>query len=91
MTDTPKGSWTRTSRIIGVPPERLDDAFLDPDVLAEWLPPAEMTGIALVFDGRVGGGTQVTLLSENLPPSLSAEDNDAGARLSLAQLARHYE
>jgi uncharacterized protein YndB with AHSA1/START domain len=36
------------------------------------------------------GGTQVTVISENLPPGLRAEDNDEGARLSLAQLARRF-
>jgi uncharacterized protein YndB with AHSA1/START domain len=39
----------------------------------------------------VFGGTQVTLAFENLPPGLRAEDNDAGARLSLEQLARRFE
>jgi hypothetical protein len=33
----------------------------------------------------------VTLLFENLPPGLRPEDNDEGARLSLAQLARRFE
>src|SRR5262245_62000240 len=37
---------------------------------------------------EVSGGTEVTLLFENLPPGLRAEDNEAGARLSLEQLAR---
>jgi len=37
------------------------------------------------------GGTRVSVLSENLPPGLRAEDNDDGARLSLAQLARRFE
>jgi uncharacterized protein YndB with AHSA1/START domain len=39
----------------------------------------------------VVGGTEVTMLFENLPPGLRPEDNDAGARLSLAQLARRFE
>ena len=36
-------------------------------------------------------GTEVTLVFENLPPGLRAEDNEAGARLSLEQLARRFE
>ena len=158
MTAAPEGTWSRTSRIIAAPPERLYDAFLDPDALAVWLPPSEMTGKIHAFDGRVGGGyvmslfyppdeqvfhgktadredrvevrfvelapphrivetirfvsddpafqgemrmtatfaevagsTEVTLLFENLPPGLRAEDNDEGARLSLEQLARRFE
>ena len=37
------------------------------------------------------GGTEVTLVFKNLPPGLAAEDNEAGARLSLNQLARRFE
>jgi uncharacterized protein YndB with AHSA1/START domain len=40
---------------------------------------------------EVAGGTNVTLEFTNLPPGLRPEDNDAGARLSLEQLARHFE
>lgn len=39
----------------------------------------------------VTDGTEVTLGFDNLPPGLPAEDNDAGARLSLEQLARRFE
>ena len=41
--------------------------------------------------GEVPGGTEVTLLFTNLPPGLRPEDNDAGAELSLEQLARRFE
>lgn len=44
----------------------------------------------VTFD-EVPGGTEVTLVFTDLPPGLRAEDNDAGARLSLAQLARRFE
>jgi uncharacterized protein YndB with AHSA1/START domain len=37
---------------------------------------------------EVPGGTEVTLVFKNLPPGLRAEDNEAGSRLSLEQLAR---
>jgi len=40
---------------------------------------------------EVSGETEVTLVFKNLPPGLRAEDNEAGARLSLAQLARRFE
>jgi hypothetical protein len=39
----------------------------------------------------VSGGTEVALLFTNLPPGLRAEDNEAGSRLSLEQLARRFE
>ena len=37
------------------------------------------------------GGTQVTVLCEDLPPGIRPEDNEAGSRLSLDQLARYIE
>jgi hypothetical protein len=40
---------------------------------------------------EVSGGTEVTLAFKNLPPGLRAEDNEAGSRLSLEQLARRFE
>jgi hypothetical protein len=40
---------------------------------------------------EASGGTEVTLASENLPLGLRAEDNEAGSRLSLEQLARRFE
>ena len=49
----------------------------------------EMTIVA-TFEA-VSGGTEVTFLCKNLPPGLRAEDNEAGARSSLAQLARRVE
>jgi uncharacterized protein YndB with AHSA1/START domain len=49
----------------------------------------EMT-IEITFE-QVSGGTEVTFLCTNLPPGLRAEDNEAGSRLSLEQLARRFE
>jgi uncharacterized protein YndB with AHSA1/START domain len=49
----------------------------------------EMT-ITVTFE-EVSGGTEVTLMCRNLPPGLRAEDNEAGSRLSLEQLARRFE
>jgi uncharacterized protein YndB with AHSA1/START domain len=49
----------------------------------------EMT-ILWTFE-EVSGGTEVTVLFKNLPPGVRAEDNEAGSRLSLEQLARRFE
>ena len=49
----------------------------------------EMT-IVITFD-EVPGGTEVVFLCENLPPGLRPQDNEAGSRLSLEQLARRFE
>jgi uncharacterized protein YndB with AHSA1/START domain len=69
------------------PPHRIVEAVnfesTDPAFLGE------MT-IVWTFE-EVSGGTEVTVLFRNLPPGLRAEDNEAGSRLSLEQLARRYE
>ena len=153
---------TRTSnvsRTIRAAPDALYAAFLDPDALVEWLPPAGMTGVMHAFDARVGGGydmslfyspdetrfhgktaaredrvrvrfaalepprrivesvrfvsddaayggemtitiaidgapdgtSTVAMTFDGLPAGLRPEDNDAGARASLDQLARRFE
>jgi uncharacterized protein YndB with AHSA1/START domain len=38
----------------------------------------------------VAGGTEVAIACTNLPPGLRPEDNEAGTRLSLEQLARRF-
>jgi uncharacterized protein YndB with AHSA1/START domain len=158
MTNEHGRASTRASRVIRAGAEELYAAFLDPEALVDWLPPAEMTGEIHQFDARVGGGyrmslfyapgerafrgktadredmvdvrfvqlapprriveainfvttdpafsgemtltatfeavsggTEVMLVFENLPPGLRAEDNEAGSRLSLEQLARRFE
>jgi uncharacterized protein YndB with AHSA1/START domain len=55
----------------------------DPDLVGEM--------VLTVTLENVPDGTEVTLAFENLPPGLRAEDNEAGARLSLEQLARRFE
>jgi uncharacterized protein YndB with AHSA1/START domain len=69
------------------PPRRLVEAVsfvtTDPAFFGE------MT-IVVTFD-EVPGGTDVTFLCENLPPGLRPQDNEAGSRLSLEQLARRFE
>ena len=49
----------------------------------------EMT-LTITFE-PVAGGTAVALAFTNLPPGLRPEDNDAGAHISLEQLARRFE
>ncbi|RAK60035.1 ATPase [Phenylobacterium hankyongense] len=51
----------RTSQVIKASPEALYRAFMDPAVLVEWLPPAQMTGVIHAFDARVGGGYRMSL------------------------------
>jgi uncharacterized protein YndB with AHSA1/START domain len=42
-------------------PEVVYRAFTDPEALAVWLVPGDMTGKVHHFDGRVGGGYQMSL------------------------------
>jgi len=62
MTEAREGARTRTSRIIKAAPEEVYAAFMDPDVLVAWLPPARMTGRIHAFDARVGGGYRMSTL-----------------------------
>jgi Activator of Hsp90 ATPase homolog 1-like protein len=55
----------------------------DPDFFGE------MTMITTFEEASVG--TEVSLVFNNLPPGLQAEDNETGSRLSLEQLARRFE
>ena len=49
----------------------------------------EMT-MVVTFEER-DGGTEVTILFENIPSGIRPEDNDAGTRSSLEKLARYVE
>jgi Activator of Hsp90 ATPase homolog 1-like protein len=44
--------------------------------------------MVVTFDDR-DGGTEVTILFENIPPGIRPEDNEAGAQSSLERLARY--
>lgn len=46
---------------IQAPPEAVYRAFMDPDALTRWLAPDGMTGQVHAFDGRVGGGYEMSL------------------------------
>jgi uncharacterized protein YndB with AHSA1/START domain len=61
MADAPSPGSTRTSRLIKAPREALYRAFTDPAALAVWLAPDQMTAKVHEFDGRVGGGYQMSL------------------------------
>ena len=55
---------TRTdsaSRRVAAAPERVYRAFVEPDALAAWLPPAGMHGVFERFDLRPGGGYRLVL------------------------------
>jgi len=61
MTDPHMRAGTRNALLIGAPPDAVYRAFTDPAALAVWMAPGEMTGTVHQFDGRVGGGYQMSL------------------------------
>ena len=70
-----------------VPPRRIVEAvrFVSDDAAFG----GEM-GLEITLE-PVAAGTRVTMRFTDLPPGLRPEDNDEGARMSLAQLARWVE
>ncbi|WP_165187347.1 SRPBCC domain-containing protein [Caulobacter soli] len=52
---------TRASRLIPASPDAVWAALMDPKALEQWLPPGDMTGAMHAFDGRVGGGFEMSL------------------------------
>lgn len=51
----------KASRVIAASPQRIYAAFVDPDDLAAWLPPAGMTAKVERFDPRPGGSYRMVL------------------------------
>jgi uncharacterized protein YndB with AHSA1/START domain len=52
---------SKAERFIPAAPDAVYRAFTDPDALAEWLPPGDMSGVVRDFDLRVGGGYVMSL------------------------------
>jgi uncharacterized protein YndB with AHSA1/START domain len=55
------GRTDTASRVIAAPSDRVYAALVDPDALAEWLPPAGMSGRFERFDPRPGGSYRLVL------------------------------
>jgi uncharacterized protein YndB with AHSA1/START domain len=52
---------TTASKAVRALPDEVYEAFMNPAILIEWLPPGEMTGRIHEFDGREGGGYRISL------------------------------
>lgn len=59
--DAPEGQSTTVSRRIDAPRAEVYRAFVDPEAVAAWLPPAGMTGHVHRFDAREGGEFRISL------------------------------
>jgi uncharacterized protein YndB with AHSA1/START domain len=70
---------TRVSRIIKVPRRAVYKACLDPDAVASWRVPDNMTARVHVFDAREGGTYRMSLTYQDPAPSpvgKTSEDTD---------------
>ena len=70
---------TRTdtgSRIITATPQALYDAFLDPQAVAQWRPPAGMTAEIYNFDARVGGGYRMAFVYVSDDPEVRGKSTE---------------
>ncbi len=52
---------TQNSKVIKASQEALYKAFTDPEAIAAWLAPGDMTGKVHAFNLKVGGGYQMSL------------------------------
>src|SRR5262245_7627958 len=71
------------SRIVAAPPDRVYGALVDPEALAEWLPPTGMSGRFERFDLRPGGGFRLVLTyadASSAPGKATAESDIVEAR-----------
>lgn len=66
------------SRVVAAPPERVYEAFVDPDALTTWLPPDGMRGKLERFDPRPDGTYRLVLTYEDASasPGKATSDSD---------------
>jgi uncharacterized protein YndB with AHSA1/START domain len=69
---------TRTSQIIKAPRERIYQACIDPEAVAAWRVPDNMTARVHEFDAREGGSFRMSLTYQDAAnsPGKSSEDTD---------------
>lgn len=66
------------SRVVSAPAARIYAAFIDPDALMTWLPPAGMSGRFEHFDARPGGSYRMVLTyaDASTAPGKATADSD---------------
>jgi uncharacterized protein YndB with AHSA1/START domain len=70
------GRTDRASRVIRASQECLYRAFLDPDELVSWLPPAGMDGRIEVFEPVVGGRFRMTLTYRDVAHAVQGKSTE---------------
>jgi uncharacterized protein YndB with AHSA1/START domain len=90
-----KRASTRVSRIIKAGRKAVYQAFLDPDTVASWLAPDNMTGHVHTFDAREGGKFRMSLTYQepgHLPGKTSGDaDTFQGRFVELVPYAKIVE
>jgi uncharacterized protein YndB with AHSA1/START domain len=82
MTDADSRASTRSSKWIPAPPDVLYHAFTDPAALAVWQAPDNMTGEVHQFDGRVGGGYDMSLYYRSFDHPVSGKTTEQEDRFT---------
>ena len=76
-------AYTQASKLIRASRETLYQALLDPKALAVWLPPGKMTGVVHQFDGRVGGGYEMSLFYPTSETAMRGKTSDREDRFKV--------
>jgi hypothetical protein len=82
---------TRLTRHIRAPRAVVYRALLDADAVKHWMVPDGMTSHVHSFDADAEDGTDLIAVHEDLPPGVSAADNEVGWSMSIEKLARLVE
>ena len=62
--ETTETKQLTTSRVVAAPPQRVYEAFVDPDELAEWMHPPGARCEVHQFEAEVGGTYRITMRGE---------------------------
>src|SRR5262245_56421289 len=65
------------SKMIKATPEAIYRAFLEPQSLVSWLPPADMKGALLTFEPWIGGAYRMALTYEKTGHGLGKSSADS--------------
>jgi uncharacterized protein YndB with AHSA1/START domain len=79
---TTPGRTDTASRLIAASPDAIFRAFVDPEALMAWLPPAGMSGRALLFEPWEGGRYRIVLTYEEAAAPGGKGKSDARSDIS---------
>jgi uncharacterized protein YndB with AHSA1/START domain len=76
----------RVSRVIKAAPGKIYRAYMDPEQLAQWLPPKGMRAEIGVFEPREGGAYEMTMLYEEAGHAGKSSENADAVRGRFVEL-----